>query len=94
MTNVVEHLKELSGVLDREHQPDIDWNPLGWVQSVFGAWGATIFHWLIYGLILLIALLLIIICVKKWFNKVVDVVLTMPLLANQVGVDEESEIDG
>uniref|UniRef100_A0AAZ3P1N7 Envelope glycoprotein n=1 Tax=Oncorhynchus tshawytscha TaxID=74940 RepID=A0AAZ3P1N7_ONCTS len=94
LTIVVEHLKELRGVLEREHQPDINWNPLGWVQSMFGVWAATIFHWFIYGLILLIALLLIIICVKKLFNKVVDVVLTMPLLANAVGVDEKSEIDG
>ena len=31
LTIVVEHLKELSSVLEREHQPDTDWNPLVWV---------------------------------------------------------------
>jgi hypothetical protein len=41
-TIVVEHPKELSG----------NWNPFGWVQSLIGVMGATIFNWLIYGLVL------------------------------------------
>jgi hypothetical protein len=56
---VVEHLKELSGDLTNEHQPDNDWNPFGWVQSLLGVMGATIFNWLIYGLVICFTIMLI-----------------------------------
>jgi hypothetical protein len=57
---VVVHLKELSCDLANENQPVNDWNPFGWVQSLFGVMGATIFHWLIYGLVTFFAIMLII----------------------------------
>ena len=41
-TIAVKNLKERSG----------DWNLFGWVQLSFGVMGATIFHWLIYGLVI------------------------------------------
>lgn len=52
LTMVVEHLKDLSYDLACKHQPDNDWNPFGWVQSLFAVMGATIFILLIYGLVI------------------------------------------
>jgi hypothetical protein len=60
LTIVVEHRKELSGDLAKEHQPENDWNPFGWVQSLFGVMGATIFHCLIYSLVIFFAVLFLI----------------------------------
>lgn len=62
--------------------------PFAWLTSLFGPWGATFFHGLIYGLVILFAVPLIIARVKKLCSKAVDTVLIMPLLIIE---DEASE---
>ena len=89
LTILVEHLKELSGDLAREHQPDSNWDPFGWVQSLFGVMGATIFQWLIYGLVIFFAVLFLIVCAKKLCCKVLDTALTMPLLVDHADSEDD-----
>lgn len=77
-----QHLSTFREKLISEHAQDTDWDPFSWIQSQLGVWGAKLFHWFIYGVVILLLFLLIITCVKKLCTKTVDTVLNMPLLTN------------
>lgn len=82
ISTAIEQLDKLRGALMEGEADEGTW-PFAWLTSLFGAWGTTVFHWLIYGLVILLAVLLIIACVKKLCSKTFDTVLTMPLLTTE-----------
>ncbi|KAK6469000.1 syncytin-2-like [Huso huso] len=94
MTDVANQLNRLrSAIMEEEHGKE-GWEPFAWVKTLLGTWGSTLFHWVIYGLVVLLVLVLVLACVKKLCTKMVNSALTMPLLTTGKDSDKEEEEEG
>lgn len=91
LTEVVQHLSTLRERLVNEHAHDTGLDPFSWIQSIFGFWGTNLFHWIIYGLVVIIALMILITCVKKLCTKILDNALTMSLLTTENLRNEDND---
>ncbi|KAK6489536.1 hypothetical protein HHUSO_G6354 [Huso huso] len=93
MTDVANQLNRLrSAIMEEEHGKE-GWEPFAWIKTLLGTWGSTLLHWMIYGIVVLLALVLIFACVKKSCTKVLDNALTMSLLATDKDNEGEEGID-
>ncbi|KAJ8015994.1 hypothetical protein DPEC_G00002520 [Dallia pectoralis] len=90
LTEVVQHLHSLYKLLTGEHVTGGSWDPFSWLKAYLGVWGSRIFHWVKYGIVILVAILMIVMCIKKMCTKAVSVVLNMPLVDLK---DSDSEFD-
>lgn len=72
------------------------WDPFAALTSIFVAWGATVFHWLIYGEVILLVVMAAVVCVRKICAEAVDLTLNMALVMGNVGarVVPNATVDG